>query len=90
MVEAALAAGQDEERIDELRLVFAGVDGLLAGSPERAEGDVGVGQGHLEEGLAQHERGAQVVGGVGDEASLGLEGSFEAPDGARRWCRRGP
>ena len=42
MIEAALAAGQGEKRIDELRLIFADVDGLLAGSPERVEGDVGI------------------------------------------------
>ena len=53
MVEAALAAGQGEEGVDELRLVFARVDGLLAGGSERVEGDVGVGQGYLEEGLAR-------------------------------------
>ena len=42
------------------------------------EGDVRVGEGYLEEGLAEHERGAQFVGGVGDEASLGVERRFEA------------
>lgn len=78
MVAAALAAGQGEERIDELSLLLAGVDGLLAGGPERAEGDGGAGQGYLEEGLAQHERGPQFVRGVGDEAPLGAEGRFEA------------
>ena len=78
MVEAALAAGQGEEGVDELRLVLARVDGLLAGGSERVEGDVGVGQSYLEEGLAEHERGAQFVGGVGDEASLGVERRFEA------------
>jgi hypothetical protein len=78
MVEAALAAGQGEERIDELCLIFARVDDLFARGSERVEGDVGVGQGYLEEGLADHERGAQFVGGVGDEASLGVERPFEA------------
>lgn len=42
MVEAALAAGQGEERIYELRLVFSCVDRPLAGGAERVEGDVGV------------------------------------------------
>ena len=78
MVEAALAAGQDEEGVDELRLVLARVDDLLAGGPERVEGDGGVGQGYLQEGLTQHERGAQLVGGVGDEAPLGVERHLEA------------
>jgi hypothetical protein len=68
VIETALAAGQGDESIDELRLIFARVDGLLAGGSERVEVDVGVGQGYLEEGLAEHERGAQFVGGVGDEA----------------------
>ena len=80
MVEAALAAGQGEERIDELSLVLARVDGLLAGGSERVEGDGRVGQSHLEEGLAQHQRGAQFVGGVGDEASLGVERRFETSE----------
>jgi hypothetical protein len=80
MLEPALAASQSEEGIDELRLVFACVDCLLAGGSERAEGDVRVGQGHLEEGLAKHERGAQFVGRVGDEAPLGLERRFEAAE----------
>jgi hypothetical protein len=76
MVESSMAAGQGQKRIDELRLVLAGVHGLLAGGPERAERDGGARQGYLEQGLAQHQRGAQFVGGVVDEASLGLERCF--------------
>ena len=78
MIEAALAAGEGEERIDELRVIFARVDCVLAGGSERVEGDVRVGQGYLEEGLAEHERGTQLVGGVGDEAALGVERRVEA------------
>jgi hypothetical protein len=78
MVEAALTASQGEEGIDELRLILTRVDGLFTGGSERIQGDGRVGQGHLEKGLAQHERGAQLVGSVGDEAPLGVEGRFEA------------
>src|SRR5580693_3660602 len=73
MVETTLAASQGQERVDELGLVLARIDGLLAGSSERVEADVRVGQGYLKERLAEHERGAQLVGGVGDEAPLGVE-----------------
>jgi len=78
VVEPALAAGQGEQGIDELRLILARVDHLLAGGPERVERNGGVGQSYLQKGLAQHQRGAQFVGGVGDEPSLGVERHLEA------------
>ncbi len=34
----------------------------------------------MEEGLVEHEGGAQLVGGVGDEASLGFERRVEAAE----------
>ena len=38
----------------------------------------GIAEGDLNEGAFSGERGAELVGGVGDEASLRLEGSLEA------------
>ena len=78
MVEAALAAGQGEKGIDELCLILADVDNLLAGGSKRIEGDVWISQSYLEERLAEHEGSAQFMGGVGNEASLGVEGILEA------------
>ena len=80
VVEAALTAGQGEEGIDELRLFLAGVDHVVAGGFEGVQGERRVGQRDLQERLGEHDRGAQLVGGVGHEASLGVEGRFQAAE----------
>jgi hypothetical protein len=51
MFEPALAASQHEEGVDELRLVPAGIDRLAARRPEGVDGDAGVSEGNLEDGL---------------------------------------
>ena len=53
---------------------------LFAGRPQVVGVGVGVGEGDLEEGPLAGERGAQFVGGVGDEVTLRLERGFEAPE----------
>ena len=53
VVEAALAAGQGEQRLDELFLLVAGFQHVFAGGPERGQGGVGVGEGHLQQGAGR-------------------------------------
>ena len=48
--------------------------------PEGLGVSVGVGERDFEQGLEPGEGGAQFVGGVGDEVTLGLEGGFEAAE----------
>jgi hypothetical protein len=58
-------------------LILLGDEDVLAGGTERVEGEVRVVEGDLEHGPSECERGAQFVGGVGDEAALGLERGFQ-------------
>ena len=58
--------------------MFAESEGFLAGRPQGLGVGVGVGEGDFEQGAQAGEGGAQLVGGVGDEVSLGVEGGFEA------------
>ncbi len=76
-VEAALAAGEGEQCLDELFLLVAGFQQVLAGGPVAGQGGVGVGEGHLQQGAGEGERGAQFVGGAGDELALGVEGCLQ-------------
>ena len=76
-VEAALAAGEREQRFDQPFLLFADGEELLAGVPVGVDAGVGIAERELEQGALEGERGAQFVGGVGDELSLCLEGGFE-------------
>ena len=76
-VEAALAAGEREQRFDQTFLLLADGEELLAGVPVGVDAGVGIAEGELEQGALEGERGAQLVGGVGDELSLRLEGGFE-------------
>ena len=71
LLDALLAAGQGEQRVDR---------GAPAAAPrastswqadaQRVGGRVGVGEGDLEQGPFHGQRGAQLVGGVGDELPL--------------------
>ena len=54
------------------------VDELLAHGAEILDGGVGIGEGEVEEGPVEGQRRSQLVGGVGDEAALGLEGGLES------------
>src|ERR1022692_367899 len=76
--DAALAGGQGEQCLDEPLLVSAKGEGLLAGRAQGVGVGVGVGEGDFEEGSQAGEGGAELVGGVGDEVSLGVEGGFKA------------
>ena len=76
--DAALAGRQGEECLDEPLLVSAESEGLLAGRAQGIGVGVGVGEGDFEEGSQTREGGAQLVGGVGDEVPLGVEGGFKA------------
>ena len=73
VVQAALAAGEGEQRFDQLFLLLAYREHFLAGRTQRHRCGTGVGEGHLEHGALQGERGAQLVGGVGDKLPLGVE-----------------
>ena len=73
----ALAAGQREQRLDQLFLLLAYCQHAFAGAAQGLSAGVGVGQGDLDHRAFQRERGAQFVGGVGDEGALGVEGSLQ-------------
>ena len=77
-VEAALAAGEREERFDQAFLLLADGEELLARVPVGVDAGVRVAERELEQGALERERGAQLVRGVGDELSLRLEGGLEA------------
>ena len=53
---------------------------MTSSQADRRESRVTVGSAStdLEQGLGEHERSAQLVGGVDDEPSLGVERRFEA------------
>jgi hypothetical protein len=71
--EALFAAGQGQQPVDEPFVAL--VDGQQVGA-ELAQRLAGlrVLQGDLDEGAVDGQRGAELVGGVGDEAALAVEG----------------
>ena len=73
----AFAAGEGEQGLDQARLLVAGGEHLLGGATPRDGRRAGVVERDLEDGALGGQRGAQLVGGVGDEVPLGLEGGFE-------------
>ena len=77
MVQAALAAGQGEQRFDQPFLLLACGEHFLAGQAQGGGGGGGVCEGYLDHGAFEGERGAQLVGGVGDELPLGVEGGLQ-------------
>ena len=79
-VEAALAAGEREQRFDQALLLLADGEQLLAGVPVGLDAGVGIAERELEQGALERERGAQLVRRVGDELSLRVEGRFEAAE----------
>jgi hypothetical protein len=76
-VQPAFAAGQGEQGFDQARLLIAGGEHLLGGGTPGGGRGVRVIEGNLEEGASGGQGGAQLVGGVGDEVPLGLEGGVE-------------
>ncbi len=78
VADASFAAGQGEQCLQEALLVDAGFEEFLAGGAPLLDGCAGVAQRYLQQGAVEGERGAQFVGGVGDEVPLGGEGGFQA------------
>ena len=76
--EAALAAGQGEQRLDEAFLLGVGGEHLPRGGAPGLGGGAGVVERDLQHGALAGDGGAQLVRGVGDEVPLGLEGGLEA------------
>ena len=76
-VQPAFAAGEGEQGLDQARLLIAGGEHLLGGGTPGGGRRAGVIERNLEEGALGRQGGAQLVGGVGDEVPLGLEGGFE-------------
>ncbi len=74
VLEAPLAAGQVEQRLDQPLELLLGGEHALVRCAQRLDAGVGVRQRHLSQRLQPGERCAQLVGGVGDELALGLEG----------------
>ena len=78
LAEAALAAREGEQRFDQALLLLADGEQLLAGVPVATSMlGVGVAERELEQGALERERGAQLVGGVGDELPLRVERRLE-------------
>jgi hypothetical protein len=73
VVQAALAAGQGEQRVDQPFLLLAGFQDVLADRAEGGGGGAGVGEGDLDHGAFDGQRGTQFVGGAGNELALGVE-----------------
>ena len=73
LVQAGLAAGQQEQRVDKLLLFGARCQDPFMGSAERLEAGIGIGQGDLADDTLAGQRGAQLMGRVGDELALGVE-----------------
>src|SRR5262249_59080813 len=78
LANAALAAGQGEQRLDEAFLLGVGGEHLRGDTAPGFGGGGGVIQRDLQQGALPGEGGAQFVGGVGGEVPLGVEGGFEA------------
>jgi hypothetical protein len=70
---ADFAAGQGEQRLEEVFLLGVGGEQFPADALPRIGGRGRVGEGDLEQGAFPGQWGAQLVGGVGGEAPLGIE-----------------
>lgn len=78
MLEALLASGQREEGLDELLLLLARFEEVLADRPVRIDGGVGVGKDHFEQRPFDGDGGAELVRRVGGESPLGVERLLQA------------
>jgi hypothetical protein len=76
-VQAALAARQGEQRLEELLLLPPAVDDVFAGRAKFVESEAWIGERDLEHGPLHGERRPQLVRGVGDEVALRLEGGLQ-------------
>jgi hypothetical protein len=75
--DASFAARQREQRVDQLLLLPAEPQDLVAGGAQGVDADLRVAQRHLQHGPLGGQRGAQLVGRVGDEMPLRLERGFQ-------------
>jgi hypothetical protein len=71
--DAAFAAGQREQRVDQLLLLPAEPQDLVAGGAQGVDAGLRVAESHLQYGPLGRQRGAQLVSRVGDEMPLRLE-----------------
>jgi hypothetical protein len=82
-VEPALSLSEHEQGVDQLLLLLALLKRLPARFPERLGRRRRVGDDHLEQRAGRRQRRAELVGGVGNEAPLGiqrlLQGTQHAP-----------
>jgi hypothetical protein len=76
-VEAALAAGQGQQRVDQPFLLLSFGEHILACRAQRGGGSGRVGEGHLQHGPRRGQRGPQLMRGIGDEVPLCLEGCLQ-------------
>ena len=76
-VEAALAAREHEQRVDQAFLVLAGREHLAQHGAQPFVAGVGVGERDLDQRALVGERRAQLVRDVGGELALGLERGLE-------------
>ena len=72
-LDAAFAGGERQQRVDQPLLLAGELQRLLAGRAQGLGVGVRVGERHLQQRALAGERGAQLMGGVGDELALGLE-----------------
>ena len=77
-VEATFTACEGQQSFDEALLLFARCQEFFERGTEFLGGRVRVGEGDFKERSVEGERGPQLVGGIGDEAPLGLEGVVES------------
>ncbi len=77
VIEPTFAAGEREESFDQPLLVLAVQQRPLAGGEERIDRGFGVGQRDLEQRPLDGHWGAELVGGIGDEVALGVEGCVQ-------------
>jgi hypothetical protein len=73
-----LAAGQREQPLEQPLAAAGGVADPFGHGAQLRLGGVGVGQGDVDFGAGDRQRGAQLVGGVGGKAALGVEGGVQA------------
>src|SRR6266511_925125 len=79
--EAFFAAGEGEQAVDEALVAL--VDGEQGGAElTQRFRRVGVVEGDFDERAVDGQRGAELVGGIGDESALAVEGALLAVEGA--------
>lgn len=77
MLDALLAACEREQRFDQLLVVAAGVEDVLAGRLQDSEGELRVRERELQHRAAQRQRSAQLMRGIGDKRTLRCERVLE-------------